>query len=105
MVSLWSVLGSGLSWADELRVTFFSVGQGDSLLIVSPGNKRVLIDGGPPESKQALLGKLRQHGVESLDLVLLTHPHLDHLGGLPTVIRSLSVRAFMDAGFPSDSNA
>jgi len=88
-----------------LTVYFFDVGQGDAALIVSPTGKTVLIDGGPPEADEALVPRLRQLVQGPIDLVVLTHPHLDHLGGLVKIIQAVGARRFMDPGFdhPSES--
>jgi competence protein ComEC len=89
--------------AAELALTFFDIGQGDAALIVSPTGKRVLVDGGPPEGTQALLDGLSQRGIDRIDLVLLSHPHLDHLGGLRKLLERVQVSMFLDAGYPSTS--
>lgn len=94
---------SGPPPAGALSLTFIDVGQGDAALLTSPTGKRVLIDGGPPEGSAALLASLRRQGAESLDLIILTHPHLDHLGGLAKVVRALPVRNFLDSGFSHPS--
>jgi beta-lactamase superfamily II metal-dependent hydrolase len=86
-----------------LRVDFISVGQGDAALVTSPTGKVVLIDGGPREAGPALTAALRAHHVDAIDLVVLTHPHEDHLGGLITIVRTFPVRMFMDAGFRHQS--
>ena len=88
-----------------LTVYFFDVGQGDAALIVSPTGKTVLIDGGPPEADEALVPRLRQLVQGPIDLVVLTHPHLDHLGGLVKILQAVGARRFMDPGFdhPSES--
>ncbi|PTL78485.1 ComEC/Rec2 family competence protein [Vitiosangium sp. GDMCC 1.1324] len=88
-----------------LTVYFFDVGQGDAALIVSPTGKTVLIDGGPPEADDTLVPRVRQLVQGPLDLVILTHPHLDHLGGLAKVIQAVGARRFMDPGYdhPSES--
>jgi competence protein ComEC len=88
-----------------LRVDFVSVGQGDAALIVSPAGKTVLIDGGPKEGEAALLAKLSERHVGILDLILLTHRHADHLGGLAAVVRTHGARMFMDAPFLHPSPA
>ena len=89
----------------RLTVDFISVGQGDAALITSPAGKTVLIDGGPHESEDELLTFLRRRHVGPIDLVLLTHRHADHLGGLAAVVRAIGVRTFMDAPFPHPSPA
>ena len=86
-----------------LRIDFVAVGQGDAALVTSPTGQTVLIDGGPREAGPALAAALRSRHVTAIDLVLLTHRHEDHLGGLLPVIRGFTVRMFMDAPFRHDS--
>jgi competence protein ComEC len=74
-------------------VTFLDVGQGEATLLQS-SDANVLVDGGPPD--QDLAERLRDKGVGSLDLVVLTHPSLDHEGGLEAVLRELHVNVFID---------
>lgn len=83
----------------KLTVHFFDVGQGDSELIVSPTGKTVLIDGGPPDHTRELVARVKALVHGPLDLVILTHPHLDHLGGLAAVIEAVGARRYMDDGF------
>lgn len=89
----------------SLRVDFLSVGQGDAALVTSPTGKTVLIDGGPRAGARALVAFLRDAGTGPLDLVLLTHRHADHLGGLRAAIEARGARLFMDAPFPHPSPA
>jgi competence protein ComEC len=88
-----------------LTVYFFDVGQGDSALIVSPSGKTVLIDGGPPEARERLVSRLKQLVHAPLDLVILTHPHLDHLGSLKEAIQAVGAKRYMDSGFDHPSAA
>jgi competence protein ComEC len=88
-----------------LTVYFFDVGQGDAALIVSPSGKTVLIDGGPPEADDRLVPRVRELVKGPLDLVILSHPHLDHLGGLGKVIQAVGVKRYMDPGFDHGSEA
>lgn len=80
-----------------VRVDFIDVGQGDAALVTSPSGKTVLIDGGPAHHAPALTAFLAAHVRGPLDLILLSHRHEDHLGGLPAVVRSTGTRLFMDA--------
>ncbi|MET0402710.1 MAG: ComEC/Rec2 family competence protein [Cystobacter sp.] len=89
----------------SLSVYFLDVGQGDAALIVSPTGKTVLIDAGPPEAAERLAPRVRQLVQGPLDLVILTHPHLDHLGGMSRVLQTVGVRRFMDPGFDHPSDA
>ncbi len=74
----------------ELRV--LDVGQGQALLLRDPGGAAALIDAGPPRgSSPAVTQALRRVGVRRLDVVALTHPALDHVGGLPQVLKRVEV--------------
>jgi beta-lactamase superfamily II metal-dependent hydrolase len=91
--------------AGSLRLDFFDVGQGDAALVTSPSGKTVLIDGGPREAAVSLAAAVRARTSKPLDLVILTHRHADHLGGLATVIGQQGALQFMDAAFPHPSPA
>src|SRR5262249_17261285 len=79
----------------NLEITAIDVGQGDSLLVVSPEGRTMLIDGGgtlgPVHSEfdfgeDVVAPYLWSRGLEHLDVVALTHAHGDHIGGLPRII-------------------
>jgi competence protein ComEC len=92
----------------KLTVHFFNVGQGDAALITAPSGKTVLVDGGPPEGAKVLERRLPELlGKRPLDLVILSHPHLDHLGGMLEAMRAVGAKRFLDPGFdhPSKSYA
>ncbi len=88
----------------KLRVDFLDVGHGDSTLITSPSGKTVLIDGGLAEAGPGILSFLRSKNACPLDMILLTHRHADHLGGLVHVIESCGARLYLDAPYPHESN-
>ena len=75
----------------NLLVTFFDVGQGDSIFIEVPGGNQILIDGGPDDSVLAKLGSRMPFWDRSIDLVILTHPEKDHVSGLVEVLRRYRV--------------
>lgn len=73
---------------DYLTVHFIDVDQADCMLLIA-GETTVLIDGGNTGTAYDVLSYLRRYGVEELDLMVNTHPHGDHLGGLPTVLEHI----------------
>lgn len=79
-----------------VEIHFLDVGQGDAILVRSPEGRTALIDAGPSDPVPAL----RELGVERLDLVVATHGHADHIGGMDEVLRAFPVGSYMDNGTP-----
>ncbi len=79
----------------RLEVHFIDVGQGDAVLVLTP-SKTMLIDAGPRDGNAA--GYLQSVGVTEIDIVIATHPHADHIGGMPDIFRSFPVREIIDPG-------
>ena len=103
-VFLWNIIFSGP--AGGLTITVLDVGQGDAIIIETPSKKRVLVDGGEEKmGERVVVPFLRRKGINKLDLVILTHPHDDHVGGLPAVLREIKVEAVLDPGCIYDSQA
>lgn len=75
----------------SLKVYFFDVGQGDSILIRTPEGKDILIDGGPNSAVIESLGKALPFWDRHIDMVILTHPHDDHILGLYDVLKRYRV--------------
>jgi competence protein ComEC len=84
-----------------LTVRVLDIGQGDSILITSPAGATVLIDGGPDDELDAQ--RLVSYGVKRLDAVVATHPHADHIAGLPQVFARFPVGVFFEPGCPDDT--
>jgi len=82
----------------KLGVHFLDVGQGDSTLLITPSGKQVLVDGGPDMSTLEHLGKHMPFFDRTLDLVILTHPHDDHLASFPEVFKRYKVKRVLLAG-------
>ena len=83
---------------DLLRVTFFDIDRGHMTLIETPAGNRVLIDGG--RDAEEAVRKLESHlpfWDRSLDLVLLTHPDVDHVGGLQAVLERFDVDLLIES--------
>lgn len=73
-------------FVEGLEVHFIDVGQGDSILIRN-GSCNMLIDGGTDHESDTVISYLERQGVSELDIVVATHPHADHIGGLDNAIR------------------
>jgi beta-lactamase superfamily II metal-dependent hydrolase len=86
-----------------VQVDVISVGAGDAILVSSPTGNHLLIDGGEAETAPAVLAVLRQRSACPLDMILLTHRHADHLGGLKKVVEVCGARLFLDSGYVHDS--
>ena len=81
----------------KLVVYFLDVGQGDSELLKLPGGETILIDSG--DAGTPTVDMLKRYGVSSLDLVIATHPHQDHIGEMRDIMRAFKVKEVWDPGF------
>jgi competence protein ComEC len=80
-----------------LRATVIDVGQGDSILLELPNHRAVLIDTGPKmmtnDSGERMVGPLlKRKGIGTLEAIILTHPHDDHIGGCKYLLENFSIR-------------
>jgi len=87
----------------QLAIHFLDVGQGDSILIITPQRKSVLIDAGPPDGRNRVLEALREQSIDQIDLAVATHPHLDHIGEMRDVLSHIKVKQFLDSSFVQDA--
>lgn len=81
-----------------MNVHFIDVGQGDSILIQTPGNKTILVDGGPQEAGKKVTSYLKDLEIDTIDLVIATHPDFDHIGGLIPIMKNFKVKQIIDNG-------
>ncbi len=77
----------------HLHIRFLNVGQGDSTLITTPSGRTIVIDGGPDWSTLEGLGTYMPFFDRHLDLLMLSHPNLDHLLSFPEILKRYSVGA------------
>lgn len=96
------VLGVGVTFIvilsyipHDLQIYFIDVGQGDSTLIVTPNDKKILIDGGGSSTydvgKNTLIPYLLDRKIKEIDYVIISHFDQDHIGGLLNVLKELKV--------------
>ncbi len=92
-------------WTPKPRftITFFDVGQGDSALVRDNRGDDILIDGGPGPGLAAKLGRYLPFGDDSLEKVVLTHPHADHADGLLEIFDHYRVEELVLTGVVYDS--
>ena len=83
--------------SDLTTVDFFDVGQGSAALISFSDGKTLMVDSGPPSSRDQLLAYLNDRDVDALDCFVITHQHGDHAGNVEAVLKACSVK---DIVFP-----
>jgi competence protein ComEC len=82
-----------------LTVHFLDVQHADSILLAC-GGEYALVDGGYPESGERIVSYMRQQGIKELDLLVGTHPHGDHIGGLPQVLNTFPTETVWTSQLP-----
>ena len=92
----------------KLDLVFLDVGQGDAVVVSTPDNHHMLVDAGPrtpfsDAGASVVVPHLQYAGIDELDFVVATHPDSDHLGGVPSVMRSVRTHAFLHSGRESSS--
>ncbi|MDW7671289.1 MAG: ComEC/Rec2 family competence protein [Bacillota bacterium] len=94
LVLLWLSAATGCtshSQPDQLSLHMIDVGQGDSLLVITPEGSNILIDAGDPTQGERVVAYLKRQGVARIDHLVVSHPHGDHIGGLDAVLNTFPV--------------
>ncbi len=76
---------------EQAQVYYLDVGQGDCELMRLPTGETVLIDAGTKAGSDALIANLKRLGVQKIDILIATHPHADHIGGMEQVVQSFAI--------------
>ena len=82
---------------EKMTVTVIDVGQADAILLQTEG-KNILVDSGLSDSADKLVAELRKLGVKKVDVLVATHPHADHIGGMNAVLKNFEVGKIYDSG-------
>ena len=85
------LLCAGAAHAQELRVDFYNVGKADAMLITTPQGQRILIDTATNAEGKKLAKRLVQEGIETIDLLIITHFDKDHVGGADQIFDKMKV--------------
>jgi competence protein ComEC len=103
-LALWPVVAT-VQGRDGIELVAIDVGQGDALALRSPAGRWVLVDAGPAvrgdEAGHPVVRMLRDRGVVRLEALIVTHPDLDHIGGLPAVLRAVEVGVVVEPALPT----
>jgi beta-lactamase superfamily II metal-dependent hydrolase len=91
---------------DTLKVYFADVEGGQATLFVPPSGENLLVDAGWPGAKNAdrMMELLKAAGVSKIDNLLITHYHIDHVGGVPELATRIPVSRFIDHGVNREEN-
>lgn len=89
--------------ATETKVHFIDVGQGDAIYCELPNDVDILIDAGDNGYGSTVVNYLKSRNVDDIELLVATHAHADHIGGLPEVFAAYDVEAVIDSGVSSTS--
>ncbi|HCL99845.1 MAG: internalization-related competence protein ComEC/Rec2 protein [candidate division CPR2 bacterium GW2011_GWC1_41_48] len=107
-IAILLLLNAGLAYSLLIErssyVLFANVGQGDASLIRTKENQIILIDGGPTSKILEILGRELPYWQRKIDLVVLTHPHSDHMNGLIDVIKKYEIGMILTNGVKSSES-
>ncbi len=96
---------SGCDKVSHLEIHIIDVGQGDSILIQTPYNKNILIDGGDEYSDNIVKRYLKKQNVDVIDYLIATHHDSDHIGGLDNIINNFKVKSIYMPEYKHDSTS
>lgn len=98
-----SPVGESTVGTSTLSITFLDVGQGDAILVRGPNGTTVLFDGGPDRTLLARLGEVLPFWQHTIDMVVVTNPDKDHIGGFIPLLQVMKVGVVLEPGTSSVS--
>lgn len=87
----------------SIYVDFIDVGQADSCAIITPHKDVIVIDAGEKKDASQIINQLNKYEFEDIDLMILSHPHADHIGGAETLLNTYPVSEVLMSSFPATS--
>lgn len=90
---------AGAEKARQLCYYALNVGQGDCSLFILPDGRNVVFDAGPRSNARRTVNYLKSCGVRKIDLLVATHPHEDHIGGMKELLARIPVKQIWDSGY------
>lgn len=95
-VGFFPIMLNAFSSIQKIEIIYFDVGHGDAALVRFPNGRHMLIDTGNASSyanqtKRVVLPFLASRGIKRLDVVVISHPHRDHAGGLPVLVEAVEI--------------
>jgi competence protein ComEC len=106
LLAVFSVTVLLFSLDRTVTVAFLDVGQGDAMYIRAPNGNQLLFDAGPPSGAVLReLGRVMPFWDRSIDVVVMSHPDLDHTGGIPDVLKRYDVDVLLESGKFSGNGA
>lgn len=91
--------------SDALHIIVIDVGYGDAMVLHQPDSCSILIDAGEFFDAARIAHTLNELGVKTLDMVIISHPHIDHFGGLFDILPEFPVTKFFDNGYEMERHA
>ncbi|MEX0842890.1 MAG: ComEC/Rec2 family competence protein, partial [Gemmatimonadota bacterium] len=103
-----TVLAPLLPGPDALELHMIDVGQGDAVALRLPSDRWIVVDAGPRQGTfdagaRRVVPYMRRHGARRLEALILSHPHLDHVGGAPALLEHMEVLGIGDPSWPVPS--
>ena len=105
LIFLLLIYVNGCSDEKLFSVHIIDVGQGDSIFIQTPENKRILMDAGDEDAEHTVYSYLKRRGVKKIDVLIATHPDTDHIGSMDYIIDKFKISHFYMPEAKTDSEA